>query len=472
MSRLPKIAIVGRPNVGKSALFNCIVDKRIAIVDEQEGVTRDRLYGKTDFFGKEFEVIDTGGMLSSDPFFGEAVTEQAKIAVAESDGIILVVDGRVGVMPLDMEVAKIIRKTKKPVVLAINKFDSGVNESVLQLFSPLGIQPMVGVSALHRYHIAEMLEQIVPRIEREIEEEIEEKIPHVAIIGRPNVGKSYLLNTLLGEERCIVSPVAGTTRDSIDTPISFEEDPYILIDTAGIKRKPKEQDVVEKFAAVRTKRAIDRADVCLLMVDCQSGITSEEKKIATDIEKALKPCVILLNKWDLVHNFRMEHVMKGIEMEVPFLANSPKLIVSAKTGRNIEKIFPMVKNILASNEKRIPTHQLNKALKGWIEQYHPPAIGGKRLKIYYMSQVDVCPPQFVLFVNAVHLVPNGYIRYLENQIRKQFSFEGIPFVIRLRGKTDVSRNRTKPSLHRDRDLSALEEVVQESEEDFYDEEMS
>ena len=465
MSNLPKIAIVGRPNVGKSALFNCVVEKRLSIVDEEEGVTRDRLYGISDLFGRPFEVIDTGGMLSTEPNFGEEITRQAEIAIEEADGIIQVVDGMAGPQALDMEVSKILRRTKKPVVLAVNKMDNTQRLDQVFAFSCLGIQPMIATSATHRYQIAELLESLLKKIPEVSIEHVESTHPKVAIIGRPNVGKSLLLNALLGDDRCIVSPTAGTTRDSIDTLLSRNEKNYTMIDTAGIRRKFKEHAVVEKFAAIRTQEAIERADLCILVIDCQDGVTSEEKKIARSIEEANKGCLLALNKWDLVKNFRMEHAMKGLEHEIPFLAHCPKLFLSAKTGRNIDKLFPMIDSVISSLDKRIPTHKLNKGLMEWMEHYHPPMIGSKRLRIYYMAQIDVRPPSFVLFVNNARLMDEGYRRYLVNRLRETYQFEGVPFILTLRGKT-TNKNRRQPkekeSSRDDKDLSSLATIVEET----------
>ena len=462
MSHLPKIAIIGRPNVGKSALFNCMVKKRVSIVDEAEGVTRDRLYGISDLFGRPFELIDTGGMLSSDPLFGEEITRQAEIAIEEADGIIQVVDGMVGPQSIDIEVSKLLRRTKKPVVLAVNKMDNTAETERIYAFSCLGIQPMVATSAAHRYQIAELLSSLLDRIPVEPFELEESTEPKVAIIGRPNVGKSMLLNAFLGVDRCIVSPVAGTTRDSIDSVLERNGQKYTMIDTAGIKKKPKEHAVVEKFAAIRTENAIERADVCLLVIDCLDGVTAEEKRIAKSIEESGKGCALVLNKWDLVKNFRMEHALKGLEYEIPFLAHCPKVCVSAKTGRNVEKIFPLIDSVLASLNTRIPTHKLNKSLMEWMQHYHPPMIGEKRLRIYYMAQIDVRPPRFVLFVNSPALMDDGYRRYLINHLRSTFAFEGVPFILTLRGKAQKrKRPQERISATRDRDLSHIARVLEE-----------
>jgi GTP-binding protein len=282
-----------------------------------------------------------------------------------------------------------------------------------------------------------------------------------------------LLNAFLGVDRCIVSPVPGTTRDSIDSILMRNDTTYTMIDTAGIRRKPKEHAVVEKFAAIRTECAIDRADVCLLVIDCQEGVTAEEKKIARAIEEARKGCALVLNKWDLVKNFRMEHAMKGLEHEVPFLAHCPKVFISAKTGRNVEKVFSLIDTVLSSLEKRISTHKLNKSLMEWMQHYHPPMIGEKRLRIYYMAQIDVRPPRFVLFVNSAHLMDEGYRRYLVNQLRSTFEFEGVPFILTLRGKGQKHKGRhEKTSSGQDRDLSAIATALDdESYEDVEDNSM-
>ena len=457
MHHISKIAIVGRPNVGKSALFNCMIKKRLSIVDEEEGVTRDRVYGIGDCFGRPFEAIDTGGMFSKDSLFGDEVTRQAEVAIEEADAIILVVDGTVGPLALDLEIAKLLRRTKKPVVVAVNKMDDTQQIDRVHAFSCLGLRPIIATSAAHRYQIAELLEALA--LPEPTKEEPESETSQIAIIGRPNVGKSMLLNAILGSERCIVSPVPGTTRDSIDTVVVKNGTAYTMIDTAGIKRKPKERAVVEKFAAIRTEQAIERADVCLLVVDSQMGITSEEKKIARAVEKAGKGCVVALNKWDLVHEIRMEHALKGVEREVPFLAHCPRLCLSAKTGRNVDALFPLIDTVNESMARRIPTHKLNKALMAWMQHSHPSMIGGKRLRIYYMAQVDVNPPRFVLFVNDPRLMDDGYRRYVVNQIRADFQFAGVPFILALKGKAKGRFHASRTP--KDRDLSALTSVLED-----------
>lgn len=435
----PKIALVGRPNVGKSALFNRICQKRISIVDEQEGITRDRLYAEGELFGRAFTLIDTGGInFSGDLPFEKEVRQQAEIAIIEADAIILVVDGRTGPHPLDEEVAKMLLRSQKPVVVAVNKIDRMGDDTLIHSFHSLAVRDLIGVSAIQGYQIVELLEKALSYIPvQEAAEEEAPENPHairVAIVGRPNVGKSTLLNELLGEERSIVSPIAGTTRDAIDEPIQHDGQDYILIDTAGIRRKKAEREVVDKFAAIRTVEAIERADVCILVLDAFEGFTTQEKRIAADIEERGKSCILVFNKWDLLKNFRMEHALRGVQEEVPFFAHCPSLFISALQKRNLNKIFPALREVHAERQKRITTGSLNKFVEGCLQKYHPPLITGKRLRIYYMTQVEVNPPKFVLFVNYPNLMTEGYRKYLINQFRESFGFSGCPLILELRGK--------------------------------------
>ena len=435
MSKLPKIAIVGRPNVGKSALFNRICKKNIAIVDEAEGITRDRLYAEADFFGTPFQLIDTGGIdARSKAQFNEHIKRQAEIAIEEADSLIMVVDVHTGPTLLDKEIADILHRTNKPVCLAVNKLDNLSQQHLMYDFQTLGISNMIPVSAAQGWHIAELLEAAFAKLNRTPVEDSSSKAIQLAIVGRPNVGKSSLINYLLDTERCIVSPIPGTTRDSIDIPFEHQGTQYNLIDTAGIRRKHAEHEVVDKFAAIRTERAIERADICLLMLDAQQGITREEKKIANTIEEAGKGCILLFNKWDLVKGFRMEHCLQGIEEEVPFLKHCPKIFMSAKTGRNVEEIFKFTTQVYEDSKKRITTHQLNKFIGLCLQKNHPPMLGGKRLRIYYMAQVGIQPPTFVVFVNFPNLMTDSYKKYIYNQFREAYAFAGLPLQIYLRGK--------------------------------------
>ncbi len=440
MKQLPKLAIVGRPNVGKSAIFNRICKQRIAIVDEAEGVTRDRLYAEAELFGLHFQVIDTGGINAhSKALFSEQIKQQAEIAIEEADTIIQVVDAQVGMMDLDKEVAKILLRTKKPICLAINKVDDFSHMDLVHQFHSLGIRRQVAVSATQGWHIAELLETAFEGFSRESQVEEDSHTIKIAIVGRPNVGKSSLINYLLEDERCIVSPIPGTTRDSIDISFTHEDQLYTLIDTAGIRRKRAEHEVVDKFAAIRTERAIERADLCLLMLDAQEGMKAQDKKIANMIEEAGKGCILLFNKWDLMKGIRMEHCLMNIEQEVHFLKHCPKLFISATTGRNVDKIFGFIQEVHQNSLQRITTHQLNKFLGLALQKNHPPMITGKRLRIYYMAQVAVQPPKFIFFVNYPHLMTDTYKKYLYNQFREAYGFTGVPLIFHLKGKAKQER---------------------------------
>jgi GTP-binding protein len=426
-----KVAIVGRPNVGKSALFNRICKKRISIVDEQEGVTRDRLYAEAEIFGKPFLAIDTGGI---DPKgkqdFNALVREQALFAIHEADSIILVVDAKCGPTALDHEVADLLLKTQKKITLAINKMDCPENGWLMAPFHALGITNQVAVSAVQNWQIAELLEAALAGVEAV---EVQNKpTTKVAIVGKTNVGKSTLVNSFLSDPRCIVSPIAGTTRDSIDIPFSYNGSDYTLIDTAGIRHKGSEHDVVDKFAAIRTKEAIERSDLCLLVLDSTQGITQHEKRIAKMIEEQGKGCILLFNKWDLVKGFRMEHCMKGIEDQVPFLHHAPKLFISALSGRNLEKVFPIVDQVFSDSQLRISTGQLNHFVESAVQNVHPPMMQGRRLRIYYLTQVSVHPPKFILFVNHPDLMTDAYRKYLQNQFRQSWRFSGVPITFHLK----------------------------------------
>ena len=334
---LPKIALVGRPNVGKSALFNRICQKRLSIVEAQEGITRDRLYAEAEAFGRRFMLIDTGGIDSSSSApFNQEIKRQAQIAIDEADAIILVTDGQVGLHPLDEQVAKLLLSSKKPLILAVNKIDRREEEVKIHQFHSLAIQEIIGVSASQGFQVAEALEKILEKLPKTEGDPQEDRLAiRVAIVGRPNVGKSTLLNQLLQEERSIVSPIAGTTRDAIDVEIEVEGHRYILIDTAGIRRKKAEKEVVDKFAAIRTEDALEKADVCLLVFDSYDGFTTQEKKIASDIEAKGKSCILLFNKWDLIKNLQMEHALRGVKEHASFLNHCPKLFISSLNLKNL-----------------------------------------------------------------------------------------------------------------------------------------
>ncbi|MDN3504550.1 MAG: ribosome biogenesis GTPase Der [Rhabdochlamydiaceae bacterium] len=420
-----KVAIVGRPNVGKSALFNRMCEQRIAIVDEMEGVTRDRLYADTDYFGTHFELIDTAGIdPKGDGAFNREVIAQSQMAIEEADAILMVVDAQLGALPLDLIVNQIVRKSGKPHILAINKVE-GQTESMKHDFYPLGIAKMIEVSAIHGRGMEELFEAILEEVDVTEKEPVEEGVK-LAIIGRPNVGKSTMLNSILKEQRAVVSDIAGTTRDSIDVQHKVNDQVFTLIDTAGIRRKHKEEIVVDKFAAIRTTRAIERSDICIMVIDVNEGLTTQEKHILSDIESAKKGCILFLNKWDKTSGVRMEHVRRDIVNQSPFLKECPMIFGSALCNRNLDKIFEVGMQVYEQLHRRISTSDLNEYLERAMQLNHPPMVMGKRLRVYYMTQIEVSPPQFILFVNYKDRITPTYQKYLMNEFRKRYGFKGSP----------------------------------------------
>lgn len=435
MKKLFTLALVGRPNVGKSSLFNRICRKRISIVDSKPGVTRDRIYGKADLFGMPFDVIDTGGIdPKSDMPFNEKILLQAEIAMQEADTIVMVADAKEGPTALDAEIVRLLRKTNKPLVLAVNKVDGPSCGEGLYAFHSLGMPKIVPVSAAQGSSIAELLEAAFEGFVWDEEEEERDEGIKVAIVGRPNVGKSTLLNFLLHEDRSIVSDIPGTTRDPIDATLQIAGKTYTLVDTAGIRKKKSEKDVIDKFAFIRTQSAIEKCDVCLLVVDARYGLSTEEKRIASYLEEEKKSCILLLNKWDLVKGFRMEHATRAIREEAPFLEHCPMIPISALTGRNLEKLFPTILQVHEQRYQKLTTPELNKFIEGCLQRYHPPQISGKRLRIYYMTQTEDSPPRFIIFVNYRELMTDTYKKYLINQFREKYGFSGCPISFDLRGK--------------------------------------
>lgn len=436
-----KLALVGRPNVGKSALFNRLCGRRISIVDDEEGTTRDRIYGEADFFGSPIDVIDTGG-IALDPNlpFQEGIQRQVRMALEEADSVVMVVDGQAGVTPADEYVARLLLKRGKPVTLAVNKVDDLSHIDSTYDFYRLGIEKMVPISATHGLYLAELLEASLEGLKPEVQEIPPSTRIKVTIVGRPNVGKSTLLNQLISEERSVVSPVAGTTRDAIDADVTLNGVEMTLIDTAGIRRKRAEHDVVDKFAAIRTQQAIERSDVCILVLEGPEGITAQDKKITSLIEEAGKGCIIVFNKWDLVKGYRMEHCLESLKIEASFLAHCPVLFISAQTGSHLDKLVPAILEVRRHQVERITTGQLNRFIEKAVETYHPPMIQGKRLRIYYMTHIGTQPPTFVLFVNFPHLMLETYKRYLIGKFREVYKFTGNPLQFVLRHRSRAAAN--------------------------------
>lgn len=434
---LQKIAIIGRPNVGKSALFNRLLKKRVSIVDEVEGVTRDRIYAQSEFQDQVFILIDTAGIeLSDHSELNQKILEQSKKAIEEADFCIFVVDGQVGLTKMEEKIGKLIREHGKPACVAVNKIDDDVHLPNLAPFYQLGFAKTIGISASHGRNIYELLEiafEHLPKLEFPFEEPADKKIT-ASIIGRANVGKSTFVNFLSQQERCVVSAEAGTTRDAIEIEIQDEEQSYLLIDTAGIRRKSKEKDSVEKFAHIRTIEAIERSDVCLFMISTEDGMTFQEKKILSEIYRQGKSCIILVNKWDLASNHRMEHAKQALIRECPFVEIYPIIFISALTGRNVDQVFQTLEKVCQSRKLRIETGELNRFLLKTLQKNAPSTILGKRLRIYYMTQVKTNPPSFLCFINNSSLLTATYKRYLINQMREEFDFSGTPIQFFLRNK--------------------------------------
>lgn len=429
----PKIAIIGRPNVGKSALFNRLCKKRLAIVHDIEGITRDRLYTEVEFEGGYFDIIDTAGFTFATKGMQSHMEEQVDIALNEADAIILVVDGRTGINELDDQLVKKLQPMRKPLVLAVNKLDDVVHNPLLTPFYGLGIKEVCGISAIQNLGIYELLESSVRGLKLATESESGKQLK-IALMGRTNVGKSTLLNTLAKQKRSLVDSEAGTTRDSIEVTIDSDGQQICLVDTAGIRRVHKEKEAVEKFAKLRTISALDHADLILLMLDVQSGLTAQEKRFLTLLEKLGKPAIFLLNKWDLVHDFRMEHIELALKKLHPFAAHMPLLTISAQEGRNVDKILPLAKDFYAKTTKKFSTGELNRFIQKVLVKNQPPLVNGRRLNIYYMTQISSFPPTFIFFVNNYDLMRPTYEHYLTNQLRLHFDLGGSPIKFIFRNK--------------------------------------
>ncbi len=437
---LPIVAIVGRPNVGKSMLFNKLTGQRTAIVEDTPGVTRDRIYGKCDWNGREFQVVDTGGIEpSTRSEMLQFMRRQAEIAIETANVIVMVVDVKVGMTAADQEVANMLLRSKKPVCLAVNKCDSiGPTNPEVYEFYALGLGDPIEVSAIHGHGTGDLLDFCVANFPPEEEFAEEEDMIRVAIVGKPNVGKSSLLNRILGMERVIVSDVAGTTRDAIDSYFENEFGKYCFIDTAGMRRKSKVDDAIEKYSNMRSINAIERSDVCLILIDANEGVTEQDTKIAGLAHEAGKACIIVANKWDTVEKETktMDEKTADIRRDLSYMPYAPIVFLSALTGQRVNKLFEMINAVANNAAMRITTGMLNNILEDATARVQPPTDKGRRLKIYYMTQVDVKPPHFVIFCNDARLFHFSYQRYLENQIRAVFGLEGTPVRITIRQKGD------------------------------------
>ena len=436
----PVVAVVGRPNVGKSTLFNKLIGKRLSIVDDTPGVTRDRIYGDAEWLGKKFMLVDTGGI---EPDNGDVILSgmraQAQLAIDTASAIIFVTDINSGVTATDAEIASMLQKSGKPVVLCVNKCD-GIGEPPAEIyeFYNLGLGDPLPVSSVHGHGTGDLLDEVIAHIPESEFDEDDEDVINVAVIGKPNAGKSSLINKISGEERSIVSDIAGTTRDAIDTAVERDGVKYNFIDTAGLRRKSRVDDKIEKYSILRAQMAIERADVCVIMIDGKEGFTEQDSKVAGLALEQGKACIIAVNKWDAVEKDgkTMDETRKSLMKDFSFMSYAPIIFISAKTGQRIDRLFELIKYVNEQNTMRISTGMLNDILADATARVQPPTDKGKRLKIYYMTQASTKPPTFVCFCNKAELFHFSYQRYLENQIRSTFGLEGTPirFVIRERGE--------------------------------------
>lgn len=434
------IAIVGRPNVGKSTLFNKLIGQRMSIVDDTPGVTRDRIYAKGEWLDREFMLVDTGGIEpeSKDVILSQ-MREQAQLAIDSADAIIFVVDIKTGITASDESVAQMLQKSGKPVVLCVNKCDSlGDDPPEIYEFYNLGLGDPIAVSSVHGHGTGDLLDAVFEKMPAEKAEENDSEILKVAVIGKPNAGKSSLINKILGEKRMIVSDIAGTTRDAVDSPVTRGEKQYLFIDTAGIRRKSKVSDNLEKYSVLRAYMAVDRADVCVIMIDAEEGFTEQDSKIAGYAHDQGKASVVAINKWDLIDKDgkTMQEFTKKLEVDFSFMSYVPFVFISAKTGQRLDKLFELIDYTSEQNARRISTGKLNELLSYATARVQPPSDKGKRLKVYYLTQPSVKPPTFVCFCNNRELFHFSYQRYIENQIRDAFGLDGTPirFLIRERGE--------------------------------------
>ena len=439
----PVVAIVGRPNVGKSTLFNKLIGERLSIVNDTPGVTRDRIFGTCEWRNRTFSLVDTGGIEpeSKDVILSQ-MRLQAQLAIESADVIIFVTDVRSGLVATDQAVASMLQKSGRPVVLCVNKCDSlGDPPAEFYEFYNLGLGDPIAVSSVHGHGTGDLLDAVFAYMPKEQEEEAESETIRIAIIGKPNVGKSSLVNRIAGENRCIVSDIAGTTRDAIDTPVENEFGSFVLIDTAGLRRRSKVEDVIEKYSNMRAEMAIERADVCAILMDATVGFTEQDSKVAGLAHEAGKGCVIVVNKWDAVQEktgSTMDEYRRQLEQDFSFMPYAPMVFISAKTGQRVDELFRVIKLVANSNSMRIATGTLNDVLAQATARVQPPTDKGRRLKIYYMTQASTRPPTFVCFVNSAELFHFSYQRYLENRIRETFGLKGTPvrFIIRERSDKD------------------------------------
>ena len=435
--KMPTVAIVGRPNVGKSTIFNKLVGKKISIIEDTPGVTRDRIYGDVTYKNYKFHLIDTGGIDLGNEDFNKEIIIQATLAIDEADVIVFIIDGKEELNRNDFVIRDMLMKTNKKIILAANKIDNEKRKNDIYNYYELGFENIIPISGEHNLGITDLLDEITKDFSPYEREDLQDNKIKFCVIGRPNVGKSSLVNAIVMEEKSIVSDIAGTTRDAIDTPFTYDKEEYVIIDTAGIRKSGKIYENIEKYSVIRAMKAIERSNVCVVVINAEEGIIEHDKHIASYALEAGKPIVLVVNKWDTMKDMTIAEYTKLMRNEFQFLSYVPIVFLSAKTKKRIHTLMPEIKKVYDNSKKEIKTSILNNAIRDAVILNQPPSYKGKRLKIYFVSQNDTMPPRFVFNVNSKGLVHFSYERYLENKIRESFDFEGTPIIIEFKNRTET-----------------------------------
>lgn len=434
--KIPTVALVGRPNVGKSTIFNKLIGKKVSIIEDTPGVTRDRIYGTVDYKNYKFHLIDTGGIDIGNEDFNKEIIVQATIAIDESDIIVFILDGKEELNKNDFTIRDMLKKSNKKIILAVNKIDNEKRKNDIYNYYELGFDKIIPISGEHNLGIGELLDEIVKDLKPYESSKEEENKIKFCVIGRPNVGKSSLVNAIVREEKVIVSNVAGTTRDAVDTPFTYDKEDYIIIDTAGIRKSGKIYENIEKYSVIRAMKAIERSNVCVIVINAEEGIIEHDKHIASYALEAGKPIVLVVNKWDTIKDKTIAEYTRLMRNEFQFLSYVPIVFLSAKTKKRIHTLMPEIKKVYENSKKEVKTSILNDVIRDAVILNQPPSYKGKRLKIFFVSQKGTCPPKFTFSVNSKKLVHFSYERYLENKIRESFDFEGTPIQIEFKNRSD------------------------------------
>ena len=434
--KMPTVALVGRPNVGKSTIFNRLVGKKVSIIEDTPGVTRDRIYGDVTYNDYKFHLIDTGGIDVSNEDFNKEITVQATLAIDEADVIVFIIDGKEELNRNDFVIRDMLMKSGKKVILAVNKIDNEKRKEDIYSYYELGFDNIIAVSGEHNLGIISLLDEIIKDFKPYTKDDIDDNKIKFCVIGRPNVGKSSLVNAILGEEKSIVSNIAGTTRDAVDTQFTYDKEEYVIIDTAGIRKSGKIYENIEKYSVIRAMKAIERSNVCVVVINAEEGIIEHDKHIAAYALEAGKPIVLVVNKWDTISEDTISNYTKLMRNEFKFLSYSPIVFLSAKTKKRIHTLMPEIKKVYENSKKEIKTSNLNDVIRDAVMLNQPSSYKGKRLKIYFVNQSGIQPPKFTFSVNSKNLIHFSYERYLENKIRESFDFEGTPIVIQFKNKNE------------------------------------